>query len=132
MVGFSWEEALQLVVRNLWRKIMNGVRPTGYWWYKQKVTVWVPHGVCENLINAIKLLANQQKDGDIPIQSIVTGLCDRSRKGIMEGLRKFIKVNNHSVLDVAHLREGTRSFEVRRPKSEEGVPRCQSGKVPRN
>ena len=94
----------------------------------------VPQGVCvcENLINAIKLLANQQKDGDSPIQSVVTGLCDRSRKGIMEGLRNLIKVDNHSVLDVGHLREGTRSFEVRRPKSEERCPRCQSGKVPRN
>ena len=50
----------------------------------------VPQGVCENLINALKLLANQQKDGDSPIQSIVTGLCERSRKGIMEGLRIFL------------------------------------------
>ena len=40
----------------------------------------VPQGLCENLINAPKLLANQQKDGDSPIQSIVTGFCDRSRK----------------------------------------------------
>ena len=48
-----------------------------------------------NLINALKLFANQQKDGDSPIESIVTGLCERSRKGIMEGLRNFIKVDNH-------------------------------------
>ena len=34
-------------------------------------------GLCENLINAIKLLANQQKDGDSPIQSIVKGLHER-------------------------------------------------------
>ena len=34
-----------------------------------------------HLINALKLLANQQKDGDSPVQSIVTGLCERSRKG---------------------------------------------------
>ena len=34
-------------------------------------------------------MANQQKDGDSPIQSIVTGLCERSRKGILEGLRNF-------------------------------------------
>ena len=33
-----------------------------------------PLGLCDNLINALKLLANQQKDGDSPIQSIVTGL----------------------------------------------------------
>ena len=28
----------------------------------------IPQGLCENLINALKLLANQQKDGDSPIQ----------------------------------------------------------------
>ena len=31
-------------------------------------------GLCEHLINALKLLANQQTDGDSPIQRIVTGL----------------------------------------------------------
>ena len=56
----------------------------------------VPQGLCENLINALKLLANQQKDGDGPVQSNVTGLCERSRKGIMEGLRNFIEVGNYS------------------------------------
>ena len=34
----------------------------------------IPLGLCENLINALKLLANQQKDGDISIQNIITGL----------------------------------------------------------
>ena len=37
----------------------------------------------------------------------------------MEGLRNFIKVDNHCALNVGHLKEGTRSFEVRRPKFEE-------------
>ena len=32
-----------------------------------------PSELCDNLINALKLLANQQKDGDSPIQSVVTG-----------------------------------------------------------
>ena len=55
-----------------------------------------PQGLCENLINVLKLLANQQTDGDSPIQSIVSGLQKRSRKGIMDGLKSFIKVDNHS------------------------------------
>ena len=38
------------------------------------------------------------------------------------GLRNFIKVNNHCALEVGHLTEGTRSFQVRRPKFEEGYP----------
>ena len=49
----------------------------------------VPQGLCENLINALKLLANSQEDEDSPIQSIVAGLRERSGKGIMEGLRNF-------------------------------------------
>ena len=36
----------------------------------------VPHGLCGNLINALKLLANQQEDGDGLVQSIVAGLCE--------------------------------------------------------
>ena len=90
-----------------------------------------PQGLCENMINAFELLANQQKDGDRPIQSIVTGFCGRSRKGIMEGLRNFIKVDNQCALD-GHLNEGMMPFEVGRPKFKERCPRRQAGKVPRN
>ena len=50
----------------------------------------VPQGLCENLINAPKLLANQQKDGDSPIQSVVASFCERNTKGIMEGLINII------------------------------------------
>ena len=72
---------------------MIGERPTSCWWCKQATVPVrprcskahaVPQGLCENLINALKLLANQQKDGDSPVQSLVTSLCDRSRKSIME------------------------------------------------
>ena len=37
----------------------------------------VPQGLCENLINAHKLLANLQTDGDSPIQNIIMGLKER-------------------------------------------------------
>ena len=79
----------------------------------------VPQGLCEKLDQCAqtagqtaKLPANHQKDG--------TGLCGRSRKGIMEGLRNIFEVDNYSALDVGYL--GTRSFDVRRPKVEEGGP----------
>ena len=62
-----------------------------------------PLGLCDNLINALKLLANQQRDGDCPIQSIKTGLHERSRRGIMDGLRKFIEADDHSAVDVGGL-----------------------------
>ena len=36
----------------------------------------------------------------------VTRLCERSRKGNMEGLRNFIEVDNHCALEVDQLSEG--------------------------
>ena len=47
----------------------------------------VPQGLCGNLINALKLLATQQEDGDALIQNIVTNLCEVRRKGLKEGLK---------------------------------------------
>ena len=51
----------------------------------------VPQGLCENLIDALKLLANQQEDGDGLLQNIVTNLGKGSRKGLTDGLRDFIQ-----------------------------------------
>ena len=48
-----------------------------------------PQGLCDNLVNALKLLTNQQKDGVSPLESIVTGLREKSREGIMEGAQKL-------------------------------------------
>ena len=56
-------------------------------------------GPCDNLIYALKLLANQQKDGDSP-KSIIAGLHERSRRGIMDGLRSFIEADNHSAVGI--------------------------------
>ena len=78
-----------------------------------------PLGLCDNMIDALKLLANQQKDGDSPIQNIVTGLQDSSRSGIMAGLRRFIQVDNHSAVDVGDLRRGARSHPVQKPQFSE-------------
>ena len=74
---------------------MESTKQVGCWWCK-RVTVparqryfkahAAPQGLCGNLINALKLQANQQKDGDSTIQSIVTGLRDRSRE--LGGLEK--------------------------------------------
>ena len=73
-----------------------------------------PLGLCDNLINSLKLLANQQTDGDTPIQSIVTGLHERSRKGIMEGPSSFIKEDSHCAVDVGRFRKGTRPLHVQK------------------
>ena len=81
-----------------------------------------PLGLCDNLVNAQKLLANQQKNGDDPIESIATGLHDKSRKGIMDGPRNFIEVDNHSAVDVGGLRRGTKSIQLKKPQCSEAFP----------
>ena len=85
VVGFSWEEALQLVVRCQCQSGCGVQSACG-----------AARCVCGNLVNALKLLANQPKDGDSPIQSIVAGFCERSRNSIMEGLRHFIEKQRQS------------------------------------
>ena len=52
----------------------------------------------------------------------------------MEGLRNFVEVDNHSALDVDHLKQGTLSLVVRGRKLEEGCPEVsiRERKAPRN
>ena len=70
--------------------------------------------------NIPKLLANQLTDGDSLIQSVVTGLQEESRKSVMDGFEKcFIEMDNHSALEVGHMREGRRLFKVQKPKFSE-------------
>ena len=68
----------------------------------------VLQGLSENLINALKLLANQQKDGDSPIQNIIIGLKEKCWDRIMNGLRSFMTSDNYSAVEVGHLRRGQR------------------------
>ena len=82
-----------------------------------------PFGLCANLINALKLLANQQEDGDCLLQNVVANLGMGSRKGLTDGLREFIKVDSERALDVGSLRQGTGTFQVRKPKVAEGRAR---------
>ena len=62
-------------------------------------------GLCDNVTNA-------QKDGDRPIQSKVTGLHERNRRGIMDGLGSFIRADNRGAVGLGHLRQGTRPLHV--------------------
>ena len=55
----------------------------------------------ENLINALKLLANKQRDGDSLIQNIFTGLREKNRERITDGLRSFIAQDTHCAVEVA-------------------------------
>ena len=109
----------------------NGKHPTGYWFcssvpmpmkLKTSKAHAAPQGLCEKLIDALKLLANQQTDGDSPIQGIVTGLHDRSRRGIMDGLGSFIEIDKHIAVDVGHLRRGLTPLYVQMPNFCEVFP----------
>ena len=106
----------------------TGCNQTGFWWCRQAKVSIKPSSskrtqyLCGNLINALKLLVNQQEDGDGLIQNIVTNFCEGSRRRLTKGLRVFILVDNHGALEVGHLSEGLGTFEVQRPKGSEGYP----------
>ena len=82
----------------------------------------VPEGLCGNLISALKLLANQQEDGDGLIRNIVTNLGEGSREGLTEGLRECVTIDNERALEVGYLIQGRETSEVRKPKVPEGCP----------
>ena len=51
-----------------------------------------------------------------------TALAFRSRRGIMDGLRRFIEADHHSAVDVGGLRRGTISVNVKKPQFSEFFP----------
>ena len=95
--GGSVPEKPQSAGAQFVEKSMTGGNRTGFLVVETGAKVFkahaVPQGLCENLINALKLLANQQEDGDGLLQNIVTNLGKGSRTGLTEGLREFIKID---------------------------------------
>ena len=91
------EEALKLVVCSMRRPIrlesaqqgVGGAVRSRRRRSESHQSAHSPMGLCDTLINALKFSANQQKDGDSPIQSIVTGLHEGSRRGITDGAKKI-------------------------------------------
>ena len=73
-------------------------------------------------MNALKLLANQQKDGDSPLMRVVQGLQERSRLRVMDGLRKFIMVDNHEAVTHGELDMDVESRKVVKPKCTTDFP----------
>ena len=66
-----------------------------------------PHGVCDNLINALQLLANQQTGGDSPIEMPVVKM--------MEKLRRFI-TDTHEAVEVGDVETTMELRPVVKPK----------------
>ena len=88
-----------------------------------------PQGLCDSLINSLKLLTNQQKDGDTPVEHIVTVWREKSRKGIMDALRKFIAVDNYEAVKVGGPQQDTTSLRLVKPKFTTDVPGATSENV---
>ena len=85
---------------------------------------------CANLIYALKLSADQQEDGDGLLQNIVKNLGKESRKGLTNGFREFIKVDNERALDVGSLSRGTATFlKYESRKCQKGARKWLSGKT---
>ena len=75
LVGFC-EKIHKVVVRDLWRKVRLEATEQARGCTEQAKGFkahGVPQGLCANLVNALKLLANQQKDGDGLLQNVVKG-----------------------------------------------------------
>ena len=94
--------------KNDWRQPNRlSVVQTGESFEQAKVVIQSTRAVlqdlCAHLIIALKLLANQQEDGDGLLQNIVTNLGKGSRKDLTDGLRDFLKVDNERALDVGAL-----------------------------
>ena len=75
-----------------------------------------PQGMCDNVINALKLLANQQKDGDSPVKMVVPDLPEKSRPRIMNGLRKCIAAESHAAAQIGDLEKDMTSKRVVKQK----------------
>ena len=71
-----------------------------------------PHRVCDMLINAPKLLANQQKDGERPDNMAEQGFLEKIRLNITDGLRWFTADNQEAVKGDCGAEHGVEGGEV--------------------
>ena len=74
-------------------------------------------GPCDNLVCALKLLADVQIGVGL-VDSIFEGLQERSRYKVTDELRRFILVDNHEVVRIGELEQGSEAMRVVRPNSE--------------
>ena len=81
------------------------------------------------MINALKLLANQQRDGDSHVRMIVPGLLERSRRKMFDGLRLTVAVDNSAAARIGDLEKETMSEKVGKPKFTSDFPGAVFGKA---
>ena len=118
------KEAMQMVVCGMRRPVhlegteqsLGHTRQHGPPRSKSVSSTCCAQGVCDNLINALKFMANPQKDGDNPVKMVVQGFQEKSRLKVMVGLRRFIMVDNHVQVKVGDSEKNMKSRTVVKPK----------------
>ena len=85
---------------------------------RQEAKVFRPHAapnrVCDSLINALKLQAHHQKNSDSPAV-VAQGLLLKRWLKIMDGLRRFIMLDNHEAVKVGDFAKKMESRPVVKP-----------------
>ena len=75
-----------------------------------------PLGPCENLMFGFELLANLQKGGSSPADSIFEGSHVQNVLKITNELRRVIEVDNHEAPKIGDLEKNAEAIKVVRPK----------------
>ena len=59
------------------------VRNRSWWRWESWSPTCLPRQMCQASSPSLKVLTNQQKDGDSPVETVVTGLLEKRRKGTL-------------------------------------------------
>ena len=59
--------------------------------------------MCDNLIYAQKLLAKLQHEDNNLVDKVPHGILEQSRRGLTDGLRDFVRVDNHEAVQIGDL-----------------------------
>ena len=81
------------------------------WWRGKRTTLrsqrfflhTPPQGMCDNLICARKLLAKLQREDNNLVDTVSHGIFEQSRRGLTDGLRDFVWVDNHEAVQIGDL-----------------------------
>ena len=83
----------------------------------------VPQGLCANLVKSLKLLANQQEDGDGLLQNIVKDLDKESRKVLRTACVNSSKLTMSAPLMLDPQAEARKHFKYESRKCQKGARR---------
>ena len=81
-----------------------------------------PLGLCDDLVNALKLLVNQQKMVIVRFKALKQACTKEAEEASWTGVRRLAEADNHSAVDVGDLRRGTPSVNEKEPQFSEAFP----------